>query len=198
LTEEIKIQAQILTNEVCQFTVDRAVLPNRSVFFSRLEDTKGSPLAEALFAIENVVAVLISGSVVKVTKTDAEQWMPIAKQVGAAIRTQIQSGQQLVADEGVRRSASEIDLREKVEMILNNEINPLIAQHGGVVSLIDVRGANLYLQLGGGCQGCGMADVTLRQGVEASIRRALPEVEEVLDVTDHAAGTNPFYSPSKK
>ena len=124
--------------------------------------------------------------------------MPIAKQVGAAIRAQIQSGQQLVADEGVRRSASEIDLREKVEMILNNEINPLIAQHGGVVSLIDVRGANLYLQLGGGCQGCGMADVTLRQGVEASIRRALPEVEEVLDVTDHAAGTNPFYSPSKK
>jgi len=198
LTEEIKIQAQILTNEVCQFTVDRAVLPNRSVFFSRAEDAKGSPLAEAIFAIDGVVAILISGSVLKVTKTGTEQWMPIAKQVGAAIRAQFQSGQQLIADEEMRRSPSEIDLREKVETILNSEINPLIAQHGGVVSLIDVRGANLYLQLGGGCQGCGMADVTLRQGIEASIRRALPEVEEVLDVTDHAAGANPFYSPSKK
>jgi len=198
LTEEIKIQAQILTNEVCQFTVDRPILPKRSAFFSQKEDAKGSPLPEALFAIDNVVAVLISGSVVKVTKTNDEQWMPIAKQIGAAIRKQIQSGQPLVAEEDVRRSASEIDLRKKVETILNNEINPLIAQHGGVVSLIDVRGADLYLQLGGGCQGCGMADVTLRQGIEASIRRALPEVEEVLDVTDHAAGTNPFYSPTKK
>jgi len=198
LTEEIKIQAQILTNEVCQFTVDRPILPKRSAFFSQKEDAKGSPLPEALFTIDNVVAVLISGSVVKVTKTNDEQWMPIAKQIGAAIRKQIQSGQPLVAEEDVRRSASEIDLRKKVETILNNEINPLIAQHGGVVSLIDVRGADLYLQLGGGCQGCGMADVTLRQGIEASIRRALPEVEEVLDVTDHAAGTNPFYSPTKK
>ncbi len=198
MTEEIKIQAQILTNEVCQFTVDRPILPKRSAFFSQKEDAKGSPLPEALFAIDNVVAVLISGSVVKVTKTNDEQWMPIAKQIGAAIRKQIQSGQPLVAEEDVRRSASEIDLRKKVETILNNEINPLIAQHGGVVSLIDVRGADLYLQLGGGCQGCGMADVTLRQGIEASIRRALPEVEEVLDVTDHAAGTNPFYSPTKK
>ncbi len=198
MTEEIKIQAQILTNEVCQFTVDRPILPKRSAFFSQKEDAKGSPLPEALFTIDNVVAVLISGSVVKVTKTNDEQWMPIAKQIGAAIRKQIQSGQPLVAEEDVRRSASEIDLRKKVETILNNEINPLIAQHGGVVSLIDVRGADLYLQLGGGCQGCGMADVTLRQGIEASIRRALPEVEEVLDVTDHAAGTNPFYSPTKK
>ena len=198
MVEEIKIQAQILTNEVCQFTVDRPVLPNRSVFFSRTEDAKGSPLAEALFAIRNVVAVLISGSVVKVTKTGTDQWMPVAKQVGGAIRAQMQSGKQLVADEELLKSASEIDLREKTEAILNNEINPLIAQHGGVVSLVDVRGANLYLQLGGGCQGCGMADVTLRQGIETAIRRALPEVEEVLDVTDHAAGTNPFYSPSKK
>ena len=73
-----------------------------------------------------------------------------------------------------------------------------MAAHGGVVSLLDVKNGNVFIQMGGGCQGCGMADVTLRQGIEKAIRSQVPEVEEILDTTDHAAGTNPFYAPSSK
>ncbi|SDG56221.1 Fe-S cluster biogenesis protein NfuA, 4Fe-4S-binding domain [Limimonas halophila] len=84
-----------------------------------------------------------------------------------------------------------------VKDILDNRINPAVAAHGGHISLIDVRGNRVYLRLEGGCQGCGMADVTLKQGVEAEIKRNCPEIEEILDVTDHASGSNPYFQPGK-
>ena len=88
-------------------------------------------------------------------------------------------------------------IREKVQYILDTSINPGVAAHGGVITLLDVQGKRVFIQMGGGCQGCGMADVTLKQGVERMIREAVPEVEEVLDATDHAEGNNPYYAPSK-
>lgn len=84
-----------------------------------------------------------------------------------------------------------------VRQVLDQRINPAVAGHGGHISLIDVRGPRVYLRLEGGCQGCGMADVTLKQGVAAEIKRAVPEIQEILDVTDHAAGTNPYFQPGK-
>ncbi len=84
-----------------------------------------------------------------------------------------------------------------VQDVLDTRINPSVAGHGGFVSLLDVKDETAYIALGGGCQGCGMADVTLKQGIEVAIKDAVPEIHEVLDTTDHAAGENPFYQPSK-
>jgi Fe/S biogenesis protein NfuA len=86
---------------------------------------------------------------------------------------------------------------EKVQQILDSQINPNIAMHGGHVSLVDVKDNVAYLRFGGGCQGCGMVDVTLKQGVEVMIKEAVPEIKEVMDVTDHAGGKNPYYQPAK-
>jgi Fe/S biogenesis protein NfuA len=83
---------------------------------------------------------------------------------------------------------------EKVRTLLDERINPAIASHGGVAHLIRVEGDIAHLELGGGCQGCGLAAVTLRQGIERAILDAIPEITEVVDVTDHSMGTNPFYS----
>jgi Fe/S biogenesis protein NfuA len=92
----------------------------------------------------------------------------------------------------------EIDLKgtpeEKIKQLLSERINPSIASHGGVATLIGVDGDIAQLELGGGCQGCGLAAVTLRQGIESAILAAIPEIKEVVDVTDHALGTNPFYA----
>ena len=82
---------------------------------------------------------------------------------------------------------------EKVQAIIDEKINPQIASHGGHLALLDVKETTAYVQFGGGCQGCGMADVTLKQGVEVLIKEACPEIEEILDVTDHADGTNPYF-----
>ncbi|HIE64702.1 MAG: NifU family protein [Nitrospira sp.] len=84
-----------------------------------------------------------------------------------------------------------------VQKVLDEEINPAIASHGGMISLVDVKENIAYIQLGGGCQGCGMADVTLKQGVVVAIKKAIPEIQEVLDVTDHAGGENPYFTPGK-
>jgi Fe/S biogenesis protein NfuA len=82
---------------------------------------------------------------------------------------------------------------EKVRRLLDTEINPAVASHGGMIRLIDVRDNKVFVAFGGGCHGCGMVDVTLKHGVEARIREAIPEIEEVVDVTDHGRGENPYY-----
>jgi Fe/S biogenesis protein NfuA len=85
-------------------------------------------------------------------------------------------------------------MEERVQQLLDRELNPAVAAHGGRISLAGVKDNKVYLTFGGGCHGCGMVDVTLKQGVEARIRELIPEVEEVLDTTDHSSGENPFYS----
>ena len=85
----------------------------------------------------------------------------------------------------------------KVQKVLDAEINPAVGAHGGYVTLLDVKDDVVYIALGGGCQGCGMVDVTLKQGIEVLIRQAMPEVREIIDTTDHAGGKNPYYQPAK-
>ncbi len=84
-------------------------------------------------------------------------------------------------------------LAKAVQEVLDTQINPGIASHGGYVTLLDVKDAKAFIALGGGCQGCGMADVTLKEGIEVAIMEAVPEIQAVLDTTDHAAGENPYY-----
>ena len=83
---------------------------------------------------------------------------------------------------------------QAVQDLLDTKINPGLASHGGFVALLDYKDDTAYITFGGGCQGCGLVDVTLKEGVEVAIREALPQVKKVLDTTDHTTGKNPFYS----
>ncbi|MDP3984942.1 MAG: NifU family protein [Acidimicrobiia bacterium] len=89
-------------------------------------------------------------------------------------------------------------LADQVLAVLEESVNPAIAAHGGQAELVSVDGSIAYLKLAGGCQGCGMAQVTLKQGIERILLEAIPEITEVVDVTDHAAGADPYYQRSKK
>ena len=84
-------------------------------------------------------------------------------------------------------------LADRVKSVLDAEINPAIASHGGSITLVGVEGTEIYLEMGGGCQGCAMSRMTLRQGVERMVRQAVPEVTVIHDVTDHSSGENPFF-----
>ena len=95
------------------------------------------------------------------------------------------------------RAAGEQSLMEQLQEIIDTEINPAVASHGGSINLIDVEGKRVFIQMGGGCAGCGMADITLKTGVEARLKQLDPELE-VVDTTDHASGDNPYYAPTKK
>ncbi len=90
------------------------------------------------------------------------------------------------------------DVAQRVIQVLDAQINPSIAAHGGHADLVAVEEGAVYLRLSGGCAGCGMAAVTLSQGIEVAIKQSVPEIVRIVDVTDHAAGTNPYYEPAKK
>ena len=82
---------------------------------------------------------------------------------------------------------------EKVVTVIDKEVNPALASHGGYVTLMDVKDSRVFVEMGGGCQGCSMARVTLKDGIERMIKEAIPEIEEVVDVTDHARGEHAYY-----
>lgn len=93
-----------------------------------------------------------------------------------------------------REPGSDAPLEDRVAWLLDAEINPMVAQHGGSVALVEVNDSNeAVLQFGGGCHGCGMVDVTLKQGIESTLRERIPELAGVRDATDHSTGTNPYY-----
>lgn len=192
--EEIKIKAQVLDGERCQFSVDRPVVRTGGALqFSDPASAARHALAEMLFGIEGTVGVMLSGHAVIVAKEGGGGWREVGPQIGSAIRAYLKSSAYLAPPPAPTGSASEMQIREKVQRLLDTEINPGVATHGGQISLIEVRGTTVSLQMGGGCQGCGSAAATLKQGVERSIRNAIPEVTEVIDVTDHAAGQKPYF-----
>lgn len=90
------------------------------------------------------------------------------------------------------------DVAQRVLAVLEQQVNPSIAMHGGRANLVAVEEGVVYLELSGGCQGCGLAKVTLSQGIEVALTEAVPEVVSVVDVTDHASGTDPFFEAAKK
>lgn len=199
MEEEIKITAQIDPQGLkCKFLVDRPIYPQGSIYFSSKEKAKGAPFTEKLFEIENVKAIQFAINELTVTTAQAIDWKVPAKKIAELIRVQIRSGEPAIPLEFKFASMPDGDTRKIVQEIFDNQINPTVAEHGGYVDLLDVKDHNIYLRMGGGCQGCGMADVTLRQGIEVAIRERIPDIANILDVTDHAGGTNPYYQPSEK
>lgn len=85
----------------------------------------------------------------------------------------------------------------RVQEVIDHQVNPGIASHGGQATLIDIKDDVVYVELGGGCQGCSMVSVTLKQGVEQLVKQAVPQIREIIDVTDHAGGSNPYYTAAK-
>src|SRR2546428_12866303 len=95
-------------------------------------------------------------------------------------------------------SLGDEDVKSRIQKILDEMINPAVASHGGWVELLDVKDNIAYLKLGGGCQGCGMVNVTLKQGIESTLKEGIPQLAGVIDQTDHAGGSNPYYQPAKE
>ena len=87
---------------------------------------------------------------------------------------------------------------QEVQKLIDERINPAVAAHGGQIELLNVSDDAIYIHMGGGCQGCGMANVTLKHGIEAMIQEVFPEIKHVIDTTDHDAGDNPYYSQGQR
>jgi len=202
MDQELRITAEPVDNHRCKFVVSQPLHAAGVRRFASAAEAKGSPLAEAIFAIPagGVTEVIVSGNIVTVVKDNPAPWQMVGKAVGVAIRAAAASGAPAVATKAAPPAGAVDDdaLYERVARLFDEQVNPMVARHGGRVELIDVQDAVVMLRMGGGCQGCGMADVTLRQGIEGMLSQHIPEVRGIVDITDHTSGANPYFQASKK
>ncbi|MGA1748362.1 MAG: NifU family protein [bacterium] len=98
-----------------------------------------------------------------------------------------------VVNEGLGIGKLRGNFEDRVRQVLDEQVNPMVASHGGVVSLSRIENGEVFLRFGGGCQGCGMVDVTLKQGVEVMMKESVPDIVAIHDATDHDSGSNPYY-----
>src|SRR6266571_3948337 len=190
MSADVRITAEPIDNGRCKFLVSEPLHAGGVRRFASPDEARGSPLAEAIFAIPgaDVSEVIVSGNLVTVVKRSPAPWPVAGKAVGQAIRAALAG----------RGSAADDALYERVADLFDSQVNPMVARHGGRVELIDVQDAVVMVRMAGGCQGCGMADVTLRQGIEAMLHQHVPEVKGIVDITDHTAGSNPYFAAAKK
>ena len=277
------IQTEATSNpNVMKFYPGERVLSSGEQRFAGAEEAVRSPLAERLFAVEFVQAVILGSDFVSVEKADDSDWQLMKPAILGTIMEHYTAGIPVLVDQGEGEEAVEedfdpddseivaeikellatrvmpavaesggsvkfrsyregrvviemlgsaygyqngienllrhyvaefvelVDFRDSqpkpgletaegkaVQKLLDERINPSVSAHGGHIALVDVNEDTAYIRLEGGCQGCGMADVTLKQGVEVEIKKEVPSIAHVLDVTDHAGGANPYYQPGK-
>jgi Fe-S cluster biogenesis protein NfuA len=146
--------------------------------FATPEEAEAHPVAAAVMGVPGVQEVILEGNAVMVLRRGDLSWEALDRAgPGEA------PGEALPDDE----------IFDLVARILERDINPAVAGHGGKVELLDVQDGTAIVRMMGGCQGCGMANVTLRQGIEAQLRRVIPGLQGLRDITDHTAGTNPYF-----
>ena len=195
-TAAVKITGELTHDpDLCRFHVDRPLVDGWTLVFNKAEDSKGSPLIDALFAVEGVAHVMVEGSTMTIAKNVPAGWPQLAPDIAKAIRAACSGDAAPISDRVIAElQAQPMDgVAELVSQLFEEQINPALASHGGFVRLVKVEDHDVHVEMGGGCQGCASAKATMRHGVENAIRRVAPQVRQIIDATNHAAGVNPFF-----
>lgn len=174
-----------------RFLLDRDIQPGESAQFAA-SDAESAPLAAAFFAIGGVAQVQVSGASIHVRRDAEADWVDLKPRIAEAIRRVLDTCDHPL---GTAQPPRDDDTRllSEVQGLLDRQANPAIAAHGGSVRVDRVETGRVHLRFAGGCQGCAASSQTLRDGIETMLRAALPEITEIIDVTDHDAGVNPYY-----
>jgi NFU1 iron-sulfur cluster scaffold homolog, mitochondrial len=193
----VLVSPRLLDDNRCEYGVDRSIHVGEPQRFTDPNRRDLPPLAFALLSVPGVAEVEVRPNAFVVTKHPDVTWPSLEEPVRYAIVTALEQPVPTPVspdDAGMDDDA----MYSVVAAIFSREINPAVARHGGRVELLDVQDATVILRMQGGCQGCGMANVTLRQGIEGTLRRAIPGLRAIQDITDHSAGTDPYFSAEKK
>ena len=168
-----------------KYSVNRPLLEKGALNFTKKEQAEGkSPLAVKLFDIPGLAAVMIGRDFVTVTKADEGDWDTVHKMTSEMVRDMLASGQPVVTstggEEAHKGGTSEVE--RKIQEILDNEIRPAVAMDGGDITFDRYEAGVVYLYLKGSCAGCPSATMTLKMGIEERLKKAIPEVLEVVSV----------------
>jgi len=197
----VKIRGRFVSydpsNNTCEFVVDRPVLEGWSVIFRDAEEGLDSPLIDAVFSVEGIDHVKVADSVLTVVKKTDTPWPTLAKDLVPRLKAAFEQDRPVLSMavmQALRDLPTGGSMEELIKDLFKHSINPALASHGGFVRLDRVVDRDVYLEMGGGCQGCSASQVTLKEGIEKAIRGACPQVREIVDITDHEAGATPYYS----
>ncbi len=207
----IKISLEnLIDNQSKKFNLNFKISSER-VEYADPTAAKRSKVATKIFGFPWTQKVVVGNDYLIITKQDWVDWDVLAQPLSGLIKEHFQSAfeenpAELNLEENPKfeppmpiKSVKPVEtinhpLAAQVRHILDNEINPSVAMHGGRIVLIDVKDDKVFIQMTGGCQGCSSSTATLKQGVETTIKSAIPAIKEVVDVTDHTSGENPYYS----
>jgi Fe-S cluster biogenesis protein NfuA len=188
----IRVQPTVKDLQTLRFILEAPVQDSASVCYD--DARTDAPLARALFAISGVQRVEVDGASIYVGSNADVDWSALKAPIAAAIRNVLDNEPLPLGASSDAPKDENARLLRAVADLLDREANPAIASHGGSVAVERVENGDVYLRMSGGCQGCAASSATLRQGIETMLRAALPEIREIIDLTDHGAGTNPFYT----
>ena len=188
---EIKIRGQpTVSPQVCKFVIDRPIIKMGDAAYFRKEMAGKSRLPNNLFKLGYLTKIGIEGDTLVLTSDMKDiQWAERGKEIGKIIRDFLALGVPPIVIEAIEEQDDEVF--KEVDDLIENLVNPSVGMHGGVVKLIRVMEGKAYVTMGGGCQGCSAASVTLKRGVETMIVAKVDEITEVVDITNHDAGANP-------
>jgi Fe-S cluster biogenesis protein NfuA len=188
----IELKMEPIDGKTAKFVLSRSVGDFIGAKYTSQRETSDSPVAAALLEVPGIEEVEIFGNEVTAVKGDeAPDWTTIEPGVYRAVNIENDLPKEAEGVATDSPKANEVTFK-LVEEMLKTNINPALGGHGGSVELIDVQDGVVTVRMMGGCQGCGMARVTLTEGVEATLKQAIPAVKSVRDITDHTAGANPY------
>ncbi len=196
MADSLKISGELTHDpSMCHFHLNRPLVDGWNLSFTTVEEGQGSPLVTALLGIAGIARVQVHDSTITLVKDVETPWPHLAADIAQAIRSTCGGEAAPIAPAVIAglESQSMDGVEQEIAELLEERINPALGSHGGFVRLVKVEGHDVYVEMGGGCQGCASSKATMRYGVENAIRQAAPQVRRVIDATDHAAGTNPFY-----
>jgi Fe-S cluster biogenesis protein NfuA len=167
-------------SETVVLRVSVPVGPSATSTFDRAEDAVEWPVVRGILGLRGVVSVVARERLLIVARDSSESWEAVLPQIEPTVHAALVGG-------------TAGDLEERIQTILDRDINPALSAHGGYIEIVELRGTELYIHMGGGCQGCAQSTATLRQGVEQQLRAHVPEITAIHDGTDHDAGQNPYF-----
>ena len=188
----IEMKMEPIDDTTAKFVLSRSVGDFIGQKYTSQAEAADSGVAAALLEIPGILEVEIFGNEVTAVKgDDAPDWTLIEPGVYRAVNIENELPNEAEGGASDSPKADEVTFN-LVDQMFRTHINPALGGHGGSVELIDVQDGIVTVRMMGGCQGCGMARVTLQEGVEATLKQAIPAVKGVRDITDHSMGANPY------
>lgn len=195
---QVDIKASIIENRILSFKLSESLSESKKIIcYSRGGEV--SELTRKIFDQKLVDEVCLGPREVRVKLSQAMQdWHGLAKEIGQVIRSNFASqkalSQELAREEALKENSPEAVLNAKVQELVEEQINPALAGHGGSVEVTKIEEGVAYLNFKGGCQGCSQVSVTVKSGIERMLKERIPEIKGVKDITEHELGTNPYFT----